>query len=93
MAQQQKKDIEKYRGDLKREASAAESQRLELMRTQRDLRESRAEVRNLTGSMALEVRRREEAAARVAELLCCHPSVCIEAWIGKAPWDVSLLSF
>ena len=51
MAQQQKKDIEKYRSDLKRESGVAEAQRLELLRTQKDLRESRAEVRNLTGSM------------------------------------------
>ena len=42
------------------------------------------------GSLKREVQKKDEAATRCAELLCSHPSMCIEAWIGRAPLQMKL---
>eukprot|EP00434_Breviolum_minutum_P015463 symbB.v1.2.013622.t1/scaffold968.1/size148170/17 len=83
LSAQLKREMDKSAAELQRKVDVTEKQRMELLRLQKELKESKVEVKNLNRCVTLEVRRREEAATRCAELLCSHPSMNIEAWIGK----------
>eukprot|EP00435_Cladocopium_sp_Y103_P070367 s475_g35.t1 len=83
LSAQLRRETDKSLAELQRKVDLTEKQRMEIMRLQKELKDSKQEVKNLNRCVTLEVRRREEAATRCAELLCSHPSMNIEAWIGK----------
>lgn len=83
LSAQLRRETDKSLAELQRKVDLTEKQRMEIMRLQKELNDSKQEVKNLNRCVTLEVRRREEAATRCAELLCAHPSMNIEAWIGK----------
>eukprot|EP00439_Symbiodinium_sp_Y106_P081479 s3234_g20.t1 len=83
VCKQQANEKEALSNELRSSAGSVQHLQSQLAKYRQHLKESQSKIDSLTRSLKREVQKKDEAATRCAELLCSHPSMCIEAWIGR----------
>ncbi|CAE7307532.1 ebh [Symbiodinium microadriaticum] len=83
VCKQQANEKEALSNELRSTVGSVQHLQSQLAKYRQHLKENQSKIDSLTRSLKREVQKKDEAATRCAELLCSHPSMCIEAWIGR----------
>ncbi|CAE7558148.1 epi-1 [Symbiodinium natans] len=83
ICKKQSEEKEALSTELENTVGSVRQLQSQLAKYRQQMKEDQAKIDSLTRSLRREVQKKDEAATRCAELLCSHPSMCIEAWIGR----------